>query len=58
MTQMRVEHDGLGELEIPDNAYYGIVSERNRRAFDVGPLTLDDYPSYIRSVALCKIACA
>ena len=58
MTQMRVEHDGLGELEIPENAYYGIVSERNRRAFDVGPLTLDDYPSYIRSVALCKIACA
>lgn len=58
MNQMRVEHDGLGELEIPEMAYYGIVSERNRRAFDVGPLTLDDYPSYIRSVALCKIACA
>lgn len=55
---MRIEHDGLGELELPENAYYGIVSERNRRAFDVGPLTLDNYPSYIRAVALCKIACA
>ncbi len=55
---MRKEHDGLGELELPESAYYGIVTERNRRAFDVGPLTLDDYPSYIRSVALCKIACA
>ncbi len=58
MSDMRIEHDGLGELEIPAKAYYGIVSERNRRAFDVGPKTLDDYPSYIRSVALCKIACA
>lgn len=58
MTAMRVEHDGLGSLELPEDAYYGIVSERNRRAFDVGPLTLDNYPSYIRAVALCKIACA
>ena len=55
---MRIEHDGLGELAIPDEAYYGIVSERNRRAFDVGPLTLDNFPSYIRAVALVKIACA
>ncbi len=55
---MRKEHDGLGELELPENAYYGIVTERNRRAFDVGALTLENYPSYIKSVALCKIACA
>lgn len=58
MTEMRIEHDGLGELPIPADAYYGIVTERNRRAFDVGPLTLDNYPSYIKSVAICKIACA
>lgn len=55
---MRKEHDGLGEMDLPDSAYWGIVSERNKRAFDVGSLTLDDYPSYIRAVALCKIACA
>ncbi len=55
---MRKEHDGLGELEVPADAYYGIVTERNRLAFDVGSLTLDDYPSYIKAVALCKIACA
>ena len=56
--ETRTEHDGLGVLELPASAYYGIVGERNRRAFDVGSLTLDDYPSYIRAVALCKIACA
>lgn len=55
---MRLEHDGLGQMELPEEAYWGIVSERNRKAFDVGPLTLDNYPSYIRAIALCKIACA
>ena len=55
---MRMEKDGLGEMGLPDDAYYGIVSERNRAAFDVGPLALDDYPAYIRAVAACKIACA
>ena len=53
---MRLEHDGLGQMELPEEAYWGIVSERNRKAFDVGPLTLDNYPSYIRAIALCKIA--
>lgn len=55
---MRLEHEGLGQMELPEEAYWGIVSERNRKAFDVGPLTLDNYPSYIRAIALCKIACA
>lgn len=55
---MRQEHDGLGTMELPDEAYWGIVSERNKEAFDVGPLTLDDYAPYMRAVALCKIACA
>lgn len=55
---MRIEHDGLGEMSLPDEVYYGIVSERNRKAFDVGPYTLDDFPSYIRAVALVKLACA
>ena len=54
---MRQEHDGLGTMELPDEAYWGIVSERNKEAFDVGPLTLDDYAPYMRAVALCKIAC-
>ena len=27
---MRQEHDGLGTMELPDEAYWGIVSERNK----------------------------
>ena len=30
---MRLEHDGLGQMELPEEAYWGIVSERNRKAF-------------------------
>ena len=37
---MRIEHDGLGELMLPDEAYYGSVAERHRVAFDVGLLHL------------------
>ncbi len=55
---MRIEHDALGEVSLPDTAYYGCGAERHRVAFDVGPFTLDDYPMYVRAVALLKIACA
>ena len=55
---MSLDHDGLGVLMLPDEAYYGSVAERHRVAFDVGPFTLDDYAPYIKAVALIKIACA
>ena len=55
---MRIEKDGMGELRLPDETYYGCGAERHRVAFDVGPFLLDDYPIYIKAVALLKIACA
>jgi aspartate ammonia-lyase len=33
---MRIEKDGLGEMELPDDCLYGIQSERARRNFDLG----------------------
>jgi aspartate ammonia-lyase len=33
---MRIETDGLGELELPDDCLYGIQTERARRNFDLG----------------------
>ncbi|MDR0624601.1 MAG: aspartate ammonia-lyase, partial [Treponema sp.] len=32
----RIERDGLGELELPEDCLYGIQSERARRNFDLG----------------------
>ena len=55
---MRIEKDGMGQLQLPDETYYGCGAERHRVAFPVGPFDLDDYPIYIRAVALLKIACA
>ena len=55
---MRLEHDSLGSLEVPNFAYYGIQTERNRQAFDISDLTLEDFPSFIEAVAKIKAACA
>lgn len=55
---MRKEHDALGFLEVPDEAYYGIQTERNHIAFDISPLLLEDYPAFIEAVTKIKIACA
>ena len=33
---MRIEQDGLGKLELPEDCLYGIQTERARRNFDLG----------------------
>ena len=55
---MRIERDGLGEMPVPQEAYYGIMTVRSQKAYDVGPRTLDDYPLLIKATALIKIAAA
>lgn len=50
--------NSLGSLEVPNFAYYGIQTERNRQAFDISDLTLEDFPSFIEAVAKIKAACA
>mgnify|MGYP000736043738 FL=1 len=32
---MRIEHDFLGELEVPDNAFYGVQSLRGSHNFNI-----------------------
>ncbi len=55
---MRIEHDSLGEIQVPLVAYYGIQTERARQHFDVSGHTIDDYPVFIRSIAVIKKAAA
>lgn len=38
---MRKEHDFLGELEIPDNAYYGVQTMRAMENFQITGYTAD-----------------
>lgn len=56
--EFRTEHDLIGELEVPVDAYYGIQTERARRHFDVSGQTIGDYPGFIRAIAAIKKAAA
>jgi fumarate hydratase class II len=37
MTQYRIEHDTMGEVKVPANAYWGAQTERSRNNFKIGP---------------------
>lgn len=53
---MRTERDLLGELELPDEALYGIQTERARRHFDAAGRPVR--PELARALAQVKLACA
>lgn len=55
---MRVEHDCIGEMEIADEMYYGIQTERARQNFPVSNTTYESYPIFLRSIAFLKMAAA
>ena len=54
--ETRTEHDLLGFLEVPVNAYYGIHSLRAQTNFDLSGQHL--YPEMIKGLAEVKKACA
>ena len=55
---MRIEHDLLGEREIPDNSYYGIQTLRAVENFSISGIKLSLYPQLITSFAQVKTAAA
>lgn len=55
-TAMRREQDGLGELAVPADAYYGIHTMRALENFPFSGQRLD--PAFIKSFAQVKQACA
>ncbi len=52
----RIEHDSLGELEVPADALWGAQTQRAVENFPVSGLTLP--PAFLRALALVKYACA
>ncbi|WP_442784343.1 MULTISPECIES: aspartate ammonia-lyase [unclassified Cocleimonas] len=54
----RVEHDLLGEKEVPATAYYGIQTLRALENFDISGITLNFYPDFIKGLAKVKKAAA
>ena len=54
----RLEHDLLGELEVPEDAYYGVQTLRGIQNFHITGVPLSHYPALIRAFAVVKIAAA
>ena len=53
---MRIEHDFLGELEVPDDVYYGVQTMRAVENFYITGQKLD--PDFIVALAQVKKAAA
>ena len=54
----RIEHDFLGEREVPDDAYYGIQSLRGRENFRITGLRTSAEPNFIKAFGYVKKAAA
>jgi len=53
---MRMEHDSIGQKEVPADAYYGVQTLRAAENFTITGLKL--HPELIKSIAQIKKACA
>lgn len=57
-TEYRIEHDTMGEVRVPANAYWGAQTERSRQNFRIG-VGIETMPrEIIRAFAYLKKACA
>ena len=55
---MRQEKDAIGMLELPDDVYYGIQTERARINFDISFQTYASFPKFLWALAVIKKAAA
>ena len=60
MTEIetRVEHDLLGDLPVPADAYYGIHTLRALENFRISGVPISIYPDLVRALACVKQAAA
>lgn len=57
-SKTRVEHDLLGERELPADALYGIQTLRGIENFSISRFRLEFYPAFINGLAYTKLAAA
>ncbi|MBP0048031.1 aspartate ammonia-lyase [Marinobacterium sp. AK62] len=55
---MRVEHDLLGDLEVPRDAWYGIQTQRALNNFSITGVPISHFPAFIRALAMVKSSAA
>ena len=54
----RLEHDLLGDLEVPEEALFGVQTLRCLQNFDFSNNHMCDYPSFIKAFGIIKMAAA
>ncbi|HEX9980703.1 MAG TPA: aspartate ammonia-lyase [Flavobacterium sp.] len=54
----RIENDLLGNLEVPQDAYYGIQTQRAINNFNISNVQLYQFPEFIKALAYVKWASA
>ncbi len=58
MSGFRLEHDLLGERQVPEEAYYGIQTLRAVENFAITGIPISHYPRLVHSLAYIKKAAA
>ena len=54
----RTEHDLLGDMDIPAQAWYGIQTQRALDNFDITGVPISHFPELIQALAMVKSAAA
>src|SRR5262244_3255225 len=57
-SSVRIEHDLLGDLPVPAEAYYGVQTARALENFHISGVELRLYPNLIKAFAMVKMAAA
>ena len=58
LNEKRIEHDLLGQRELPADALYGIQTLRGVENFSISSFHLSQYPAFIQGLAYTKQAAA
>lgn len=58
MIETRIEHDFLGERELPENVYYGIQTLRALENFNITGIPLKAEPIFVQALGYVKKAAA
>ena len=58
LAKTRIEHDLLGDLAVPAEAYYGVQTARALENFHISGVELKLYPNLIKAFAMVKLAAA
>lgn len=54
----RIEHDPLGPMRVPADAYYGPQTARGIANFPISGIQINHFPNFIKSLAYVKMAAA